>query len=109
MSVKKISFNSKLKSKVILEVLKEEKTITEIASYYKIAPTNIYDWKKRFLENIELTFDKEKALGEYKQQLKNKESKIDDLYRQIGKLNSQLDWAKKKSKEAGFELSEEFN
>jgi len=41
-----------------LEVLNGEKTINEISSAYEVIPNNIKNWKKQFLENMSLAFDK---------------------------------------------------
>ena len=79
-----------------LETLKNEKTLSQIASEARIDPKNIQNWKKELLENIELVFDKEKAVTGYKEQVREKERQIDALYKQNGKLNLMLEWAKKK-------------
>jgi putative transposase len=41
MSRKMARYSTELKTKVVLEVLKEEKTLNEIASAYSINPTNL--------------------------------------------------------------------
>jgi uncharacterized coiled-coil DUF342 family protein len=38
----------------------------------------------------------------YKEELASTQDKMDELYRQIGELTTQLSWAKKKSKELGL-------
>ena len=55
------------------------------------------------MANAELVFDKEKAVAQYKEQLYEKDRQMDELYRQLGKTNTQLEWCKKKSKELGLE------
>ena len=103
MSTKKIrSFDSKLKAKVALEAIKGEKTITEIATVFDVLPRSVASWKKEFLENMELIFDKDKAVKQYKEQLLEKEREQDQLYKQIGKLTTLNEWMKKKSAEYGF-------
>ena len=103
MSKKKVKrFPAEFKAQVVLEALKGEQTLNQIASNFRVDPRNIQYWKREFLQNMELVFDKEKAVSEYKEQLKDKERQIDDLYRQNGKLNVLLEWAKKKSKEYGL-------
>ena len=64
---------------------------------------NIQNWRKQFLENVECVFDKEQLLREYKSELRSKNEQADELYRQIGKLTAQVDWAKKKVGELGLE------
>ena len=96
-------YDSEFKVKVVLEALREEVTINELAAKYDVIPVNIRNWKQEFLANAELVFDKEKAVVRYKEQLGEKERQLDELYRQLGKTNTQLEWCKKKSKELGLE------
>jgi len=104
MSKKQIRrFDPEFKKKVVLEALKEEITLNELANKYKIVPKNITNWKKEFLDNAELVFERDKAATRYKEQLYDKERQMDELYRQLGKTNTQLEWCKKKSAELGLE------
>lgn len=96
-------YENSLKARVVLETLRGEKTINEIASERQIIPWNIKNWRKQFLANIEMVFEKEKTVEIYKDRLKERENEMEELYKQIGKLNVELEWAKKKSNEAGFE------
>lgn len=96
-------YDTGFKVKVVLEALKEEVTINELAAKYKVIPANIGNWKREFLANAELVFDKEKAVSRYKEQLGEKSRQMDELYRQLGKTTTQLEWCKKKSKELGLE------
>ena len=52
---------------MVLEVLEDEKTINEIASKYEVLPVSLKSWKKQFLENMSLAFDKSKVVKEYAQ------------------------------------------
>ena len=96
-------YETGFKVKVVLEALKEEMTINELAAKYKVIPANIGNWKREFLANAELVFDKEKAVSQYKEQLGEKSRQMDELYRQLGQTTTQLEWCKKKSKELGLE------
>ena len=42
-------YSTQLKTKLVLEILKEEKTLNEIASANNINPKNLQNWKKLFL------------------------------------------------------------
>jgi len=96
-------YDVEFKVKVVLEALKEEMTINELAAKYEVIPANIRNWKQEFLANAELVFDKEKAVAQYKEQLGEKSRQMDELYRQLGQTTTQLEWCKKKSKELGLE------
>ena len=61
------SFDTKFKIRTILEALKNEKTINQIASENKISPKNIINWKKYFTENMHLIFENDRTSLEYNQ------------------------------------------
>ena len=48
MSRKRTVYKTEFKTKLVLEVLKGEQTINEIASKYNVTPNNIQNWKKIF-------------------------------------------------------------
>ena len=48
MSRKMTQYSAEFKTKIVLEVLKGDKTINEIASEYNIIPKNIQNWKNIF-------------------------------------------------------------
>ena len=100
---KKVKYADNLKKNVILELLKEDKTLLEISTKYQVPKTTILDWKKIFMDNIELSINPNKSFKKYKQKVKEKEKESDDLYKQLGEVSAQLNWAKKKSKELGLE------
>ena len=103
MSTKKLKrYPNSVKAKVAIAAIREEKTIAQIGSEYAINPCNIKLWKKQLLGNIEVAFDREGQVKDYKDRLKKAESKQDELHRQIGELSVQLNWAKKKATEAGL-------
>jgi len=79
------------KAKVAIEAIKEEKTVSQLASLYEVHPTQIKQWKTLVLSNLENIFsDKRKSASQ------NQDDLIDRLYRQIGKLQVEVDWLKKK-------------
>ena len=91
------------KVKIVLEVLREQQTINEIATKYEVHPQSIDEWKKEFLENASYAMNPNRILKEQEEKLKVKEKTIDELHRQLGDMTAQLNWAKKKSKEFGLE------
>ena len=50
MSRKMTKFSTQLKTKLVLEVIREEKTLNEIASKNNINPKNLQNWKKLVLQ-----------------------------------------------------------
>jgi putative transposase len=90
------TYTAEQKAKIVLEVLKEERTINQIASEFKVTIKSIQNWKKQFLENASLAFDTDKATEIYKKELKAKEAEIDELAKALGKTTVERDWAVKK-------------
>jgi len=90
----KKTYTSEFKAKVVLELLREEMTISQLASKHEIHPTQLRRWEKTVLEGMRGLFD-EKG----KKDVKEKEDKalIQELYAQIGELTTKMSWLKKKS------------
>jgi transposase-like protein len=86
MSTKRKVYSADFKAKVVLEVLEGEKTISEIASVYGIIPNNLKNWKKQFLENMSLAFDKSAVVKEYKDEIETLQKSNDELAKKVGNL-----------------------
>jgi len=88
-------YKPKQKAQIVLEMLKEERTVTQISSEYGIHTSQLYKWKNQALEGFPNLFEEdrktEKAL-----EAKHKK-KLEELYAEIGRLTTQLNWLKKKS------------
>ena len=87
------TYTSELKSRVVLEMLREELTTSQIAAKYGIHQTVLNKWRNTIIEGLPGLFvdPRKKSPAEHE-----KDSIIDDLYRQVGKLSMQLEWLKKK-------------
>jgi transposase-like protein len=85
-------FSSDFKSKVCIEAIKEHQTIEALSKKYDLHPTQINTWKKEFLSNSSIVFEKEGSsiVSDEKEQL------IQTLYAQIGELKVANDFLKKK-------------
>ena len=85
------------KSKVAIEALKEQKTLSQISEQYALHANQISDWKKVLLEGSSSLFEKDSA--------KSTASSIDlDAYQapfleQIGLLQMEVNFLKKKLKQ----------
>ena len=96
MSKKQKKCTADFKAKVVLEALSGEITISELASKYSIVSKNIQNWKKEFLTNASVIFDKKSLVSNYKDKLTEQTKEIDELHRQLGKCTAELEWASKK-------------
>ena len=88
-------YTAKQKAQIVLEILKEERSIAQIASEYGIHSNQLYRWKAQALENLASSFEDERR-GEKALQAEH-ERQVKELYAEIGKLSTQLSWLKKKS------------
>ena len=79
------------KAKVALEAVKGVKSVSELASLYEVHPNQISKWKKQLIEEVPGIFSNRKVRAE-----KEDEELKARLYQQIGQLQVELDWLKKK-------------
>ena len=89
------NFTPEEKAKIILEVLREERTLNEIALSNGIHPNLLSRWKTEFVNNAAVVFSKDSEESEKAKQSHEKEK--DELLRQIGQLSYEVNWLKKKS------------
>jgi len=87
-------YTGKQKAQIVLEILKEEKTVTQISSEYGVHSSRLYKWRAQALEGLHTLFDNKKT---EKAQQSDQERKLNELYSEIGRLSTQLAWLKKKS------------
>ena len=90
------TYTAEQKTKIVLELLKEDQTISQLATKYKITAKSIQNWKKQFLENASLAFEPAKAVQEFKNELKSKDEEIEELQKQLGKSVVEKEWLAKK-------------
>ena len=99
MSRKRTVYPTALKTKLVLEIIKEEKTLVEIASANNISPKNLQNWKKTFLENAEMAMEPSKAIKEYKEENAKLEKEVGEYAKKVGQLTLEKDWAVGKLKD----------
>jgi transposase len=80
------------KAQVALAALKGDKTVNELAGQHQVHSTLIHAWKKQLLAGADELF----ASGN-KAPAADHEALQAQLYEQIGRLQMELDWVKKKS------------
>jgi putative transposase len=96
MSRKRTTYSTELKTKLVLELLKEEKTLVEIAKENNITPNNLKNWKKLFLENAEMAMEPSKVVKEYKDETKKLQEKVDEYAKTVGQLTVENNWMRGK-------------
>ena len=94
--MKRKRYTKEFKAKVALEAIKGQKTVNEIASEFGVHTSQINDWKRQLLSGMPQVFDRR---GERREAAN--EAERDRLFRQIGKLQVEVDWLKKKTGHLG--------
>jgi len=102
MSRKRTVYTAEYKTRLVLEVLKEDKTLVEIASANKITPLNLQNWKKIFLTNAELAMEPSKAIKEYKEANTKLQVEVGEYAKKVGQLTLEKDWLMGKLKDLGL-------
>ena len=87
------NFTAEYKTKVILELLESEETISQLSKKYEITPKTIQNWKKQFLSNASMAFEPAKVVSEYKTEIEELKSQNDELAKALGKATVERDWA----------------
>ena len=67
----------------MLEALKGERTVGQIAKAYGVHPNSVNKWKQEFLENGPEVFDQEGVVAEY-------EKRLADLEQLLGKKEVEI-------------------
>jgi len=82
-----------MKSRIVLEMFREELTVSQISSKYGVHQSVLNKWRNAALEGLPGLFadPRRKSPADA-----HKDNIIEDLYRQVGKLSLQLEWLKKK-------------
>ena len=90
---KRRTHSPEFKARVAMEAISGRKTIQEIAADHAIHPIQVSQWKRQLLDGASELFTRaNKSKDKDENQAKEAE-----LFQQIGKLQMELVWLKKKS------------
>lgn len=81
------------KAQIVLELIKEEKTLVQIGSEYQVAATVLREWKMIALKGLPSLYERRDNLADLHVA---HEQQLEDLYAEIGRLTTQVNWLKKK-------------
>ena len=76
------------KAKIVLETFRGEKTLSEIAAENNVHPNLLSKWKKTAITGLETLFEEENL--QKRRILKAHEEEKSELYKQIGKLTTEV-------------------
>ena len=89
----KKTYSSAFKAQVVLELLKETKTLSQLATEHSVHPTVLRTWRDQALKDFASLFERRDSLSAaqaaHAQQL-------EELYAEIGRLTTQVTFLKKK-------------
>jgi transposase-like protein len=92
---KRKKYTTAFKAKVVLELLREEKPLAQVAGQYEVHPTQLRKWKRVAVEHLPSLFT-DGQRDQARQQAEH-ERQLEQLYAEIGRLTTQLAWLKKKA------------
>ncbi len=90
----KKNYTSAFKAKLVLELLKGEKALSQLASEHKVHPNLLPNWRDLALADFASLFDKKNLTADLQSA---HELEVEELFSQIGRLTTQVNWLKKKS------------
>lgn len=83
------------KAQVVLELLKEEKSISQLATEYDVHPNQLYRWRDVAITGLPRLFSGQTVQEQAAKDAAHAQHE-EELYAEIGKLSTQLSWIKKK-------------
>jgi transposase-like protein len=83
------------KAKVAMEAISGRKTLQQIAADHAVHPIQVSQWKKQLLKGASELF----SSGKKRKEKDDSQAKESELFQQIGRLQMELEWLKKKSRQ----------
>ena len=91
MAAKRRRIEAALKAKAALAAARGDRTTRELASQFGVHPTQIGQGKRQLLDGARELFS-----GDQRRKVENQDALIAELYEQIGRLQMEAAWLKKK-------------
>ena len=83
---------AEFKAKVALAAIQGDKTAQQLGTLYDVHPTQVQLWKKQLALGAASLFE----TRDHAQEVAAQREREAELFEQIGRLNMELDWLKKK-------------
>lgn len=88
-------YTPQFKAQIVQQILREEKSVSQLAAEHGIHPHQLYQWRDQALQALPSIFSNQSAREQAAKEAAQ-ERQVQRLYAQIGKLTTQLEWLKKK-------------
>jgi transposase len=92
-SIRNWYYTASFKAQLVLELLKEIKTISQLSSEYGVHPNVLREWRQAVIKGLPDIFENRDSLTEARAAY---ERQIEDLYAEIGRLTTHVNFLKKK-------------
>jgi transposase-like protein len=95
MSKKRRNYTPKFKAKLALEALKEERSVSEIASEHQLNPNLVRRWRDELATSAEKVFDQARQIKDQKKREEVLEAERDELLKAVGSATVERDWLRR--------------
>ena len=92
-------YSPAFKAQIALELLKEEKSLAQLSSEHGVHVTVLREWKVTALKGMSSLFERRDNLAE---QTATHAKQVEELYAEIGRLTTQVNWLKKSCPPDGY-------
>jgi transposase-like protein len=89
-------YSPAFKAQIVQQMLKEEKTVSQLAAEHGLHPNQLYRWREIALASLESLFSDEAVRSQAAKEAAH-EQQVHNLYAEIGRLTTELAWLKKKA------------
>jgi transposase-like protein len=93
-------YSAEFKAKVVKEMLREEKTVGQLAAEYGVHSNMLYRWRDQALAGLPGLFS-DQAAHDLAQKEAAWQEEREALYAEIGRLTTHVTWMEKKSRGVG--------
>ncbi len=87
-------YTSAFKAKLVIELLRETKSLSQLATEHQVHPNQLRQWRDAALRELPTLFERKNHTSDL---VAAHERQVEELYSEIGRLTTQVAWLKKKS------------
>ena len=87
-------FTAVFKAQVVIQILRDDKTLAQIAAEHSVHPNQLSQWKATVLGAMPALFEKDENAQAVEKAAQEKQ--VAELFEQIGRLTTQLAWTNTK-------------
>ena len=87
-------YSAAFKAQLVQELLREEKTVAQLAAEHGIHPTQLHKWRSIAVEGLPELFNRSDSTAKLRARY---EEQLEELYAQLGRVTTQLAWLKRRA------------